>query len=170
MAYDIRAIANWFILRAERDGATVNHLRLQRLCFIAHGWYLGVYGKPLSAQPFESWTYGPVNLTLRESLMDYYDVPIRSPIYAPSGPDFDAEPYRLEDRAESPEALAKTERFLEHFWSEYKDVPTWELGEMTRNSKSPWGEVSKNGRVVNVVIDDSVTERHYKYYMTREKV
>ena len=44
----------------EYCGWDVSNLRLQKLLYIAHKVFLGRYNKPLIADKFEAWDYGPV--------------------------------------------------------------------------------------------------------------
>jgi uncharacterized phage-associated protein len=58
---DARAVTNFFLDRAEARGAKLTIMTLLKVLYFAHAWYLAKEGKPLIAQPFEAWEYGPVN-------------------------------------------------------------------------------------------------------------
>ena len=55
-----KAVANHFLDLAERDGTTLNPMKIQKLVYIAHGWHLAIMEKPLIHESVEAWTYGPV--------------------------------------------------------------------------------------------------------------
>ena len=57
---DARAIANYLLAKAELDQCSIDHLKLQKLLFIAHGWHLGLNKSPLFRQAVQAWPYGPV--------------------------------------------------------------------------------------------------------------
>lgn len=42
----------------------VSTMKLQKLTYLAHGWYLGIFQEPLSDTEFEAWRYGPVSREL----------------------------------------------------------------------------------------------------------
>ena len=63
--YSAKAIANAFLQRAFNEKKAIGQLKLQKLVYIAHGYYLALTGgNPLVNEPFEAWDYGPVNRTL----------------------------------------------------------------------------------------------------------
>ena len=55
-----RAVANEFIHLAKADGRSLTPLQLIKLTYIAHGWMLTLYGRPLIVDAVEAWKYGPV--------------------------------------------------------------------------------------------------------------
>ena len=55
-----RAVANEFIHLAKADGRSLTPLQLIKLTYIAHGWMLTLYGRPLIVDEVEAWKYGPV--------------------------------------------------------------------------------------------------------------
>jgi uncharacterized phage-associated protein len=60
MAYDGRAVANYFLSLAAAEGKLLTHLKLQKLLYYAHGRHLALSGEPLVESGFEAWPYGPV--------------------------------------------------------------------------------------------------------------
>lgn len=56
------AVANFFIERGvqDTDCPIVDQLKLQKLMFYAHGWYLANTHKPLFDEDIEAWPWGPV--------------------------------------------------------------------------------------------------------------
>jgi uncharacterized phage-associated protein len=57
-------VANYFIWLANHDFSDISDfspMKLQKVTFIAQGWYLGLYGEPLFPEDFQAWKYGPVN-------------------------------------------------------------------------------------------------------------
>lgn len=59
--FDPRGIANLMLDEAERVGACLTNLALQKLLYFAHGIFLNETKKPLVSGYFEAWQYGPVH-------------------------------------------------------------------------------------------------------------
>jgi uncharacterized phage-associated protein len=60
MTHDGRAIANFILDAADRDGRVISNLSLQKLVYFCHVWSLVDLGGPLVRHSFEAWEYGPV--------------------------------------------------------------------------------------------------------------
>lgn len=122
MAYDARLIADWYLIRAARDGEHLTQMKLQKLVYIAHGWYLGLTGQPLISEQVEAWKFGPVIRSLYRYFADYGATPIPAP--------------------SSPIALIpqEIERFLEAIWIRYKGYDAVDLSAMTHAPNTPWSE------------------------------
>ena len=62
---DVRNVADFFVDLAMKqssvgNGVPMTNLRLQTLVYLAQGWHLAKYGKPLFDAPIEAWPQGPV--------------------------------------------------------------------------------------------------------------
>ena len=70
--YPPKAIANAFLQRAFNDRKPVSHMQLQKLVYLAHGYYLASSeGVPLINEAFEAWDYGPVCRNLYNSFRSF---------------------------------------------------------------------------------------------------
>jgi uncharacterized phage-associated protein len=58
--YDPKAVANRIIEIAEEKKLALDHMKLQKLIYFAHGWCLAISGEPLINEPIEAWKFGPV--------------------------------------------------------------------------------------------------------------
>ncbi len=54
------AVANWFIDKAQKSSQTLSHMKLQKLVYLAYGWYYAYYGRPLFLETISAWDHGPV--------------------------------------------------------------------------------------------------------------
>src|SRR5688572_9338191 len=54
------AIANYFIAKSLESGKDLTPMKLVKLVYLAHGWYLGLTSKPLISEAVQAWKYGPV--------------------------------------------------------------------------------------------------------------
>ncbi len=80
MATSARAVANEFIRLAEAEGKSLTPLQLIKLTYLAHGWMLALYQRPLISDRIEAWKYGPVIPDLYRALRDYGSGNVTSPI------------------------------------------------------------------------------------------
>src|SRR3954466_1395085 len=136
---DSRAIANWFIKRARRDGGrALSNMQLQKLVYFAHGWNMALHRHPLIRDEVQAWEFGPVIPTLYRALAPWGPDPVTQPIDAPR------------------ENLEPNERdVLEQVYAAYADYPASTLSSLTHRRGTPWERVFEPGRR-GVVIPDNV--------------
>ena len=60
-------LANTFLAR-HAGGFGLQHMKLQKLCYYAYGWWLSAYDNPLTDKGPEVWKYGPVFSDLYDDL------------------------------------------------------------------------------------------------------
>jgi uncharacterized phage-associated protein len=61
MSYPVKAIANYFIKKAQTEkDASLNLMKLLKLIYLAQGWCLALYDKSLINEAIQAWEYGPV--------------------------------------------------------------------------------------------------------------
>ena len=142
-AHDARGIANILIQMGIQDGRPLTPLQVVKLTYLCHGWMLGLYHKPLSAQPAEAWKYGPVIPDV------YHEVKVhgRKPITAPI--DF---PQAELDSTESD--------LVQQVHKAYEDFSGIQLSQITHEPGTPWHKIwNEHGR--NTIIPNSLIEEHY---------
>ncbi len=143
MAYDAREIANWFVMRAARDGRRLTVMHLLKLIYIAHGWYLETRGRPLISNRIEAWKYGPV-------IPDVYNT-FRGDdieVYAPAA----------NFRSELDE---DTSGFLEEIYDIYGSMSAFRLSDLTHVPGGPWDRASREGGYY-AEIPDAWIRKHYQ--------
>jgi uncharacterized phage-associated protein len=69
--YDARTVANEMIRLALDVRKPLNNIQIQKLVYIAHGFYLALSNQPLIKQPVEAGTYGPLIQDLYDALFEY---------------------------------------------------------------------------------------------------
>lgn len=57
MAHDARAVANYMLAVAEKKGMTLTPMQVLKLVYLAHGWSLAWFGRPLIRDDVEAWDY-----------------------------------------------------------------------------------------------------------------
>src|SRR5437660_12739202 len=84
MATSARRVANEFLRLAEEDDRALTPLQIIKLAYIAHGWMLALYQRPLILDRIEAWKYGPVIPDLYRALRDYGGGSVTTPIRVPA--------------------------------------------------------------------------------------
>jgi uncharacterized phage-associated protein len=152
------AVANYFIQKSFETGVVLTPMKLVKLVYIAHGWYLGLTGEPLLSEQVQAWQYGPVVKSVYDEFKAYGSQPITSYGYAPRG---DGE-YGLYVPIVSD---GKIKKFLDKVWDVYKGYTAIQLSSLTHQQNTPWDQVyNKMGGKYNkfAVIRDDIIKDHYK--------
>lgn len=82
--YDSRVVANRFLELAQERNDTLTPMQVLKLVFIAHGWTLGLLGRPLIRDEVEAWQYGPVIPALYRAVSRFRSQPVEGPLPAPN--------------------------------------------------------------------------------------
>ena len=130
------AIANYFIEQSVETGG-VAHLKLQKLVYCAHGWWLqrpikaGEKRTPLVSEVPQAWSYGPVF----SSLYHIFKVHGRAPMKEQQRALPDEDVLTVKDE--------ETRAFLSWVWKRYIDISGGVLADLTHRKGTPWYEISK---------------------------
>lgn len=124
MAYSAAAVANAFIDIAAEKGFRLTNLKLQKLVYFAHGWYLAFTGTPLINESVQSWKYGPVISELYSDLRHY-------------GSDFVTKKISVNETI--PET-GNEYNFLKDIFDKYGMFSPAELIALTHEENSPWAQ------------------------------
>jgi uncharacterized phage-associated protein len=129
--HDARAIANFFLDRAEAKGMSLSIMTLLKVLYFAHAWHLAKEDKPLIAQPFEAWEYGPVNRVVYDQFKKFGKNPIRARAVSFNAKQaaFLPTQYMLDKN---------TERFLTNIFDYYSQFHPYKLSDLTHERGSPW--------------------------------
>jgi uncharacterized phage-associated protein len=168
--YDARAVANFFLDRAEESGSAVSIMTLLKVLYFAHAWYLVKARKPLVAQPFEAWKHGPVNRVVYDQFKDFRAKPInkKAVSFDPSIAQFVVTPYNF-DR--------DTSTFLANIFDYYSTFHPFKLSDLTHEKGGPWdviwAQAEKNavpGMVIpNQLIATWFADQGALYWTDRER-
>lgn len=142
--YDARQIANWFVLRAQKDGKNLSIMQLLKLVYIAHGWHLETQNAPLFGNRIEAWQYGPV-------IPDVYNAFRKQGISI--GTTSNSVPTLTADPADA--------ALLEEIWDIYGKLPAFRLSDMTHVLGGPWDIATKAGGYY-AQIPDILIQQHYE--------
>ncbi len=139
MPYDPKAIANYFLSIADHKGQELTPLKLIKLVYIAHGWYLGITGKPLINEHPEAWEYGPVIPSLYHEFKIFGNGAIRK--RATEFVSKEGGEWSLQEK-EVPPPNSKTDAsicdFLDRVWEQYSGYTGSQLSSLTHQPNTPW--------------------------------
>ena len=140
--YNAAAVANWFLARAERDGVSLDPIKLQKLIYFADGWCLALTDKPLIDEHIEAWDYGPVVPSIYHEFKDFGRNAItrRATAFEPRPGKIAGFATFLNSKIVEPEIRddPDTEQLLERIWRVYGKFSGVQLANMTHAPDSAW--------------------------------
>ncbi len=166
--YDVRAIGNWFLNRADQEGKILTAMKLQKLAYVAHGWHLAFTDKPLVHDAVEAWKWGPVFRPLYHEFREFGSEPIGRRATVFDGATLEERIIQVDDYAhldEEPMSQTELNEFLESVWNVYGTYSAVELSDITHQPGTPWYDMlEKMGHRIRpyTVIPNDLILQHYK--------
>ncbi|MEK6324321.1 MAG: type II toxin-antitoxin system antitoxin SocA domain-containing protein [Acidobacteriota bacterium] len=151
MAYPAGVIANRFLDLAKRDGKTLTNMQLQKLVYIAHGFYLAFTGKPLLYDEVKAWQWGPVIVDLYEALRQYGSGVVTAKIPAPAV-----------------ELNPNAEQVIEKVWKAYGRLTAFQLSSITHKPNSPWSQTWETWGQYSTISNDVIAQYYWKLVNERK--
>lgn len=111
----------------------IDHMKLQKLVYLAHGWWLAYHDAPIIDEDPQVWRYGPVFASMYHALKGFGDHPIRLP---QRDIPFE-EPPNVDD--DDDDALG----LIEWVWARYGGYSGVRLSDMTHAPGTPWREIAE---------------------------
>jgi uncharacterized phage-associated protein len=170
MAYDAAAIANYFLDLADRSGADLDPMKIQKLVYFAHGWHLALRDAPLINERIEAWEYGPVIPTLYGQFKKFGNGKIteRALKFEFDGRKILYKPSSLDSQADE-NANQFTKPLLDRIWEVYGKLSGIQLSNVTHADGSPWAiTFSRNPGRRHLVIDDDLIKTDFKRQLAEE--
>ncbi|MCA0449322.1 MAG: DUF4065 domain-containing protein [Proteobacteria bacterium] len=141
--YDSRTIANRFLELASTSNDTLTSMQLLKLVYMAHGWMLGLYHRPLIKDEVQAWQYGPVIPRLYNAIRHFKGSAVSGPIKSDK------------------EALDEfAQNIIEQVYERYGRLSGPALSRLTHAADSPWEVVYEPGSF-GLVIPDDLIEDYY---------
>lgn len=157
--YRSLALANEFICFSPENG--VSHMKLQKLVYMAYGWWLTEHAIPVTMDAPEVWRHGPVFSEMYSRLSGFGQAPIKHPVrYF-----FDDPPPRVDDNDDETSAL------LQFVWGRYGRMTAFELSDLTHRPGTPWQVTAEkfNYRVpMNHKIETELIKSEFRDIRNRE--
>lgn len=137
MAYDARAVANYFLKLAKSEGRFLDPMGIQKLVYFAHGWHLAILGAPLVNQAIEAWDYGPVIPDIYHAFKEFGSGWISRPALVLS-PGSRTVYEWLDPQIPNTPENERTLALLRRVWETYKGYTSVQLSNLTHTNNSPW--------------------------------
>ncbi len=143
--HDSLTIANRFLELAKEHDDSLTPMQVLKLVYIAHGWRLGLYGKPLIRDEIQAWQYGPVIPKLYNAMRGYRSNPVTFLLRA--------------DPRDKP--LTKNERsVVAQVFDIYGRMSGPALSRLTHAPGTPWALSYEQG-VFGIPISNDLIQDHY---------
>lgn len=148
-------ISSYFLSKYGNRENDITPMKLIKLVYIAHGWYLALADKTLIDENPEAWKYGPVIPSIYHEFKEFRNQPITS-LYEQG--------HKLTD--------SKTMVFLDKIWEVYGKYTAIQLSDKTHQPDSPWSIVwndLKNKNRISLQIPENLIQAYYKGLVTRNQ-
>ena len=139
-------IAKYFVDKSNQEN-DMTPMKLLKMVYIAHGWMLALYDRPLISEDVEAWKYGPVIPELYRALKKW------------GGDEVDELPDEWRVELDEDE-----QNILEHVYENYKGYSGVALSAMTHAKGTPWTTVG--GGALGRIIPNEVIRNYYKSFVT----
>lgn len=143
--YSSVAVANRFLALARENHGSLTPMQLLKLVYIAHGWTLGLYGRPLIRDEVEAWQYGPVIPRLYGAVRKYRSSPVEGPLRARGGNE-ELDPIAAD--------------IVEQVYGIYGKMTGPTLSRLTHAEGTPWAAIYEPGEF-GLTIPNDIIEDHY---------
>lgn len=148
--YNPLVVSNYFVDKSIQTGVEMTPMKLLKLVYLSHGWYLGYNQRPLISEAVLAWQYGPVIQSVYHRFKKYGG----NQITQLSDLNGDGMVNQLEYIPNEPTIL----KFLDLIWNTYKNYNGLQLSTITHETGSPWDTVVKNQGVGHVISNDLIRE------------
>ena len=158
MAYDSRAVANYMLDRAFDHGLPLTPMQVLKLVYIAHGWHLAIFRKPLIRDAIEAWEYGPVIPKLYHAIKKYGSRPVTGPVTV-----FDPDADDFETKVEA-EFTDQEKALMDRVLELYGELKAFQLSALTHKAGTPWHQMKTDpsAGVTGVQIPNNLIEGHFE--------
>ncbi len=156
MQYPALAVANYFIDKANMSGKVLDHLKIQKLVYIAHGWHLAIFDIALIDEPVQAWKYGPVIPSLYQAFKRHGNAPVveNEAIVRRFG-EISVPSVAYDDN--------QVQELLDKVLEAYSKYTGVQLSNLTHQDGTPWDQTWKEGRGRNNKrINNQLIARHFR--------
>lgn len=147
-------VANHILWRANKDAVDITPMKLQKLMYFLHGWYMAITGHKLISEGFSRWQYGPVVPSVYRELRDYGGAPIEDYIKQ-----YDENSAQFLPLFVNTSSLPQFESILEQVWQQYGSLSAIQLSTLTHEFGSPWYLTPPNQEIPDYLIRDDFLRR-----------
>jgi len=145
-------------------------MKLQKLVYFAHGWYLAFTDEPLINEPVEAWQFGPVIPSLYHSLKNYGRREITDLLTDDPWDFFLGESgheYSIDDGPDAEEnSFAK--QIVKRVWDVYSGFSAVQVSNLTHNEDAPWSRTPGKDKK-HTVIDQEIIKEYYARLLQKNR-
>lgn len=151
--YTAMDVADCFVRLALREGKPLTNMKVQKLTYIAYGYWLGFTNYQLFQEAVEAWQYGPVIRELYYQLAHYGANLIQQPLLSRNPIPENSDAYRL----------------IETVYDRYKDLTAGQLSWLTHQNDTPWSNTwNLMGNRKGIIAPDTIRDYYRDKMITRE--
>ncbi len=151
MAHTALQVANRLIELGNSKGLSFTPMQVLKLVYIAHGWMLAIYNRPLVVEPIKAWMYGPVIPQLYDKIKHFGSNPV-SNINCIQSTNLGAEECNI----------------LEYVVRAYGDIDGITLSQITHAPYTPWSITYDQANWGDTISNDLISH-HYKGLLSQMK-
>ncbi|MBK3745655.1 SocA family protein [Paraburkholderia aspalathi] len=146
-----KTVANKFLHLAREKNDSLTPMQVLKLVYIAHGWMLGLYGRPLIDDEVQAWQYGPVIPTLYNSLRGYKGSPVTRDI-----------PTLWSDALDR-----QQDDIVRQVYQMYGNRSGADLSRLTHAQGTPWCVTYEPGVFGSVIPTDLIEDHYHRLAVSR---
>lgn len=150
------SIANFFIKKSIEESNSITPMKLLKLVYLSHGWYMGFYSDRLIPDEAEAWRYGPVIPKLYHEIKKFGLEDIVAQL---KDENTEGNPiYQIP-------STTKEVELLNAIWEHYGSMSALDLSTITHISCSPWDTIwNLNGGNIHygAIIPADLIRKYYQ--------
>ena len=154
-SYSAIAIANYFV-DCSKGKSDLTPMKMQKLIFIAHGWYLAYFDEPLIEDEIQPWEWGPVIPIVYDSFRSFGNRPITK---KGTNFEFDWDYFSELKKPEVDKDDEQVKLFLKQVWEAYAKYSASQLSKSTHKKGTPWDKANSEK---SSVIENEWIKKYYK--------
>ena len=137
-------VANAFLDLAQEKNVSLTPMQLIKLVYIAHGWMLALYDRPLISDEVQAWKFGPVIPELYRLVARFRADPVLGRLPEPEAPRFDEEESAL----------------IDDVFGKYGRRSGGVLSSLTHRPDTPWAQTWKPDSWAAPISNALIKEHH----------
>ncbi len=142
-------------------------MKLLKLVYFAHGWYLALTGEPLIDEPVYAWRFGPVIRSLYHEFKRFGRNPISDFALVDEWPTTG----RLQwnrvriDQGPNQEENTRAKQIVRRVWEEYGKLTGVQLSNLTHVEDGPWFR-TRGKEIRNTIIPNDAIRTYFQNLAT----
>ncbi len=140
MTTSIQVVAHAILQKNKAEGRKTTPLQIIKLAYLAHGWHLAFFGKPLFKEDVRAWPYGPVIPQLYRKVKDFGKEPINADLFS--------------EMAEGIAISDDEQHVIDEVIRVYGEYEGVKLSGMTHKKGTPWDNTAQGDIISNDLIKD----------------